>query len=255
MENHIISVRFNGKRSAIVPSKYYHDYKQVLRCEDIELPDTWELHIANNKSAAKAQVVLGNESGAEIPSSYFKSGEAIYCWIFLHDTEHDGETVYQIKIPINSRPEPDYEEPIDPEEESLITQAIAALNNAIERTAQDVISANSAKEDAEEAALNAEESMRGAIANAQSAANSASDAQTSSENAALSETTARGYSESAAQSAANAYESAERAEQAAATSGFMEFSIENGHIIYVRTSNVEVVFDLSEDGHIVIIGE
>lgn len=246
MENHIISVRFNGKRSAIVPSKYYHDYRQVLRCEDIELPDTWELHIANDKNAAKAQVVLGSANGAEIPSSYFKSGTAIYCWIFLHDTEYDGETVYQIKIPILNRPEPDYEEPIEPEEESLITQAIAALNTAIDTTRQAVIetseNAESAQEDADraETARDVAEGYVTTVNNAaERAETAASNAQTASENATLSASSARNSSESAAQSSASAHIDAEKAEEALRQirDPVLYINKSNGHLIYELTDS------------------
>lgn len=57
----------------------------------------------------------------------------------------------------------------------------------------------------------------------------------------------------AADRAAEAAVSADRAEQAAAQSGYMWFEQENGHIIYVRTENVDVDFEIS-DGRLILIG-
>lgn len=44
---------------------------------------------------------------------------------------------------------------------------------------------------------------------------------------------------------------ADRAEQAASESGYMEFEMVNGHLIYRRTSNVDVDFVL-RDGHLIV---
>lgn len=57
----------------------------------------------------------------------------------------------------------------------------------------------------------------------------------------------------AAASAQAAEESADRAEQAAAESGYMYFETENGHVIYYRTANVDVDFDI-ENGRLILNG-
>lgn len=56
----------------------------------------------------------------------------------------------------------------------------------------------------------------------------------------------------AEQAAGDAEASADRAEQAAANAGFMEFDIDNnGHLIYYRTNQVDVDFELS-DGRLIV---
>ena len=57
----------------------------------------------------------------------------------------------------------------------------------------------------------------------------------------------------AANSASNAEQSADRAEQIAATAGFMEMQMdEHGHLIYIRTDQVDVDFEVDENGHLVM---
>ena len=138
MANHIIIAEFSpNKRTVIVPLKFYYDYGQILQFAGIDLPNTYEVHFANSKDESKATVVLGDENGVEIPSEYFKN-KVIYAWLYMHETNSDGETLYTVKIPLEQRPKPDYEEPYEPEQEALITQAIATLNDAIDKTAANV---------------------------------------------------------------------------------------------------------------------
>lgn len=61
------------------------------------------------------------------------------------------------------------------------------------------------------------------------------------------------YAGQAANSATSAEQSADRAEQSAATAGFMEMQMdEYGHLIYIRTDQVDVDFEMDENGHLVM---
>lgn len=145
-----------------------------------------------------------------------------------------------------------------PAQQTLIEQAIAALNEAVEQTGEDVattganvVAAQAAQQAAEaaqagaQAAQDAAESAAGRAEAAQAAAESAQtaseDAQAASEAA---ETAAQGY-------AASAYNDAERAEQAAANAGYIDMDIVEGDLIYTRTDQVDVDFALI-DGDLVM---
>ena len=66
-----------------------------------------------------------------MPYELFLTAKAIVCYIYLHDEVTDGRTVYTIKIPVKDRPKPSDVEPT-PVQQDIITQAIAALNNAVD---------------------------------------------------------------------------------------------------------------------------
>ena len=68
---------------------------------------------------------------------YFTSGKDIYVWVYLHAGNSDGETEYQVNIPIIKRASISDEEPTV-EEESIINQTIAALNAAITESREGV---------------------------------------------------------------------------------------------------------------------
>ena len=261
----IVTAYLGKGKSTTTAERYQWDYGQVLRIEGINLPYSFQTHFSNQPMVGTAKTFIGTDDAVEIPDEYLITGKTIYAWIFLHDSETDGETVYTITIPVIPRPQPVDEEPT-PVQQSEINQLINALNNGVERaeTAADSAeasatasqasadesagSATTAAQKAEEAATsagNAVQSAQAAAASATAAAGSASDASQSAQAAAASATAAQ-------DSADDAAESADRAEQAAGQSGYMFFYIdENGHLIYQRTDNVDVDFYLS-DGHLYV---
>ena len=105
---------------------------------------------------------------------------------------------------------------------------------------QTVIDDAEAARDAAQAAQAAAETAQGAAETARAGAEAAQAAAASSEtNAAASEAAAAGYADAAETSA-------DRAEQAAANAGYMDVYIDdNGHLIYERTDQVDVDFDLT----------
>jgi len=249
----IVTATFgSGCTSVTTENLYQYDYGQILKFEGIELPDAFEVHFSNSSRAedtAKTQIGTTTEDGVStvsIPDEYLTTGKYIYAFIYLHSAENDGETEYMVTIPVRKRPSIN-PEPVTPEEQSVITQAIAALQSAVEKT-EDL--SDQAQESADTASQKAEEASQSAI----EAEQSASSALESATNAGISETLASEAAESAEQfetsaqaAAESAYQDAERAEQAAANAGYMFFYIdENGDLIYQRTSNTQVDFYLSE---------
>lgn len=234
----------------IVAARHQWDYGQALSITGIDLPDVFEAHFAS-MGDTKTVPMIGHDGIVGVPSQLFKVAKAIVCYIYLHDDTTDGRTVYTIKIPVKERPKPSDVEPT-PVQQDIITQAIAALNDAVDQTGQDVIDADASAQAAQDAQT-AAESARDAAQASETAASqseinaaaSASSASQSAESAQASESSARTFATSAAQDA-------DRAEQAAGQSGYMFFHIDsNGDLIYERTSNVDVDFRLL-DGDLIL---
>ena len=156
-----------GSRSCITEQAYQYDYGQILLIKGVELPSTYEVHFSNSENG-KAKTAIGGENGVLIPDEYFTTGDDIFAWVFLHDSEDDGETMYKVRIPVADRAEPS-DEPPTPEEQSAITQAIAALNSAVETTSADVVAAEYSAQQAGESAQAAEQSAQSAHASAETA--------------------------------------------------------------------------------------
>ena len=134
MALNIITAKFcSGSNQTWTKEVWQYDYGQVLLIEDVELPEAYEVHFSNMPIKGTAKPQIGNADGVTIPDEYFESGEPIYAWLFLHQGENDGETEKMITIPVKKRSKVVNEQPT-PVEQSAITQAIAALNIAVEKS-------------------------------------------------------------------------------------------------------------------------
>lgn len=143
MSNIVTAVFAAGSCGAVTSPLFQWDYGQVLQFQGLELPDTYEVHFANAPHG-DATTAIGDESGVPIPDIYLTTGQPVYAWIYVHTGADDGETVYQVTIPVIQRPKPGDGEP-SPVEQSVITQAIAALNAGVTRAET---AAESAEDDA-----------------------------------------------------------------------------------------------------------
>lgn len=252
METKIIKVVFGGRKYTTTAKRTRTDYGQMFEFVDINLPDTFEVIFSNsNTSAGTGKKMIGSNQRCLIPDEYLQTGQTIYAWILLHDTEDDGRHMYSIKSPVDDMPDTSPEEPT-PVEQSVISQAITALNSAVTTTTQKAQEASESADRAEQAAEGAEGYAERAES-AQQAAESARDAaRASAASASQSAESAQASESSARTSATSAAQDADRAEQAAGQSGYMFFHIDsNGDLIYERTSNVDVDFRLV-DGDLIL---
>ena len=128
--NNITKAVFNNTRSIVTPFLWQYDYGQILQIEGIELPETYEVHFSNQAEAGTATTSLGSSAGVEIPDVYLQTGKPVYAFIYLHEGEDDGETEYKITIPVKARPQVSNVAPT-PVQQDVITQTIAALNEAV----------------------------------------------------------------------------------------------------------------------------
>ena len=197
-----------GKAAKTIPL-YQYDYGQKLIIKGVELPEYYEVHFSNQQHG-EAVTVLGDSTGVLIPDSLVATGESIYVWLYLHDTSYDGETEYMGVIPVIKRAQPTDVTPT-PEEQSIITEVIAALNNMQDDMSDQVNEAKVAKEAAEDAqagAEAAESAVEGYASAAATAKEAAETAQTAAE-------TAQAAAESASAAATTAYNNADSARASA----------------------------------------
>ena len=130
MDN-IVVATFTDSRYVYTRNLWQYDYGQYLKIEGLQLPETVEVHFSNSPYR-KAKTQLATNGLVAIPDEYLTHHGFVFAWIFLHATPYDGETEYQIRIPVEIRARPT-DDPPTPEQQSAITEAIAALNDGVER--------------------------------------------------------------------------------------------------------------------------
>ena len=127
----IIAAFNNGETRTYTKSAHQFDKGQKLIVTGIAFPDTFEIHMSNQREGGMAYSCKGNAEGILIPDALFVSGDYIYAWLYatatdgsgsargyddwdddesIHEVEvgtgviHEGETVYEIIIPVVRRP-------------------------------------------------------------------------------------------------------------------------------------------------------
>lgn len=146
-ENRIIPVLYAHRGRFRTRPVYQYDYGQALRLEGFHsLPSAFEMHYGAPGSE-EAITQIGMDGIVPVPDSLLQQSGPVTAWLYLHDTGYDGETRYEIEIPVRPRPSVE-DEGIDPDREDTIAQALLVLNEAIRRT-------ETAAERAEQAADNA----------------------------------------------------------------------------------------------------
>ena len=135
--SNIVKARFCGesKRQLTTEPLYQYDYGQILDVSVIDgLPTSFEVHFCN-KGDDDAPASIGLNNRVEIPDAFLETGKYIYAYIYLHDTENDGETEYKISIPVSTRQTVSHDTPT-PVQQDEITQLMAALTAGVEAAEQ-----------------------------------------------------------------------------------------------------------------------
>ena len=133
-----------SKRVTAEPLAQY-DYGQTLVIAGLPLPSSFEAHFSNSQFDGGAKSQVGSNSQVVIPDEYLVSGEPIYVFIVLHQSEQDGETEYRITVPVEKRPRPTHQK-LTQIQQSEAEQILAALNTAVERTEALAAEAEDAKD-------------------------------------------------------------------------------------------------------------
>lgn len=149
----VIHAPVGGGRYTVTAPIVKEDYGLYLKIEGLELPSTYDVDFSNSENNGTSVTMIGNADGVLIPRQFISSGKDVFAFLY-HVGVDFGRTVYKFRIPNKLRPDRTNEEPT-PTQQSVIDQAIAALNEAVEQTAQDKadadVSAQNASADAERA--------------------------------------------------------------------------------------------------------
>lgn len=129
MVDNILRVTF-GKETRIKSKPLYqYDYGQKIKFIDLTLPAAYEVHFSN-RERGNATIVLATSNEVAIPDALLQTGLNIFAWVFLHTGVDDGETEYEVTIPVIRRAAALDEEPTEGQA-STWDDAIAALNSAV----------------------------------------------------------------------------------------------------------------------------
>jgi len=214
MSNIITATFENGCVTTITREVWQWDYGQILQFPDLGLPESYEVHFGNTV-VGLAPIQIGNADGVQIPDILLAQPEAITAWVFLHVGDSDGETRYQVTIPVIPRAKP-FTGDVPPVQQSAITQAISLLNGAVDDAEESAAAASQSATDAAGSASSATASALQANRSATQASSAATGAAGSASIAGQQASIAMSKAEQAANSASQAANSAESAAESAA---------------------------------------
>ena len=245
----VIRAVVGGGRYTTTAPIMKEDHGIYLKIEGLELPETYEIDFSNSRKEGTSVTMIGNADGVLIPTQFIKTGKDVFAFLYHVGADY-GKTVYTFCIPNHVRPDRTDDTP-EPEQRSVIDQAISALNTAVAQTAQDVLDADASATSASASATSAAQSASQSAESASRASASATSAAQSAQQASASASAANSAATSASASASSAATSADRAEQAAAQSGYLWFYIEDGKLYMDRTENTHVDFYM-QDGKLYV---
>lgn len=130
MRDNVVTAVYNGTGRCKTASLYQWDYGQRLQIKNVDLPSAYEVQFSDSFHG-NAITQIGNADGVSIPDILLVTGKTIYAWLYIHDSESDGSTELMIVMPVIARAKPHNAEPT-PVQQDAITEAIAALNQAVE---------------------------------------------------------------------------------------------------------------------------
>lgn len=235
----ILTVKKTVRNKYRTTRVWQYDKGHVLEFEGFDLPQAFEVHFSNEYEGT-ATTHIGENNQIAIPDVYLETAPVIYAWIYLRESEDVALTKFEIEIPVKARAEISDEEPT-PEEESVVAEAIVALNHAVEQTAaseeeatrqataaeESAQAAQTAKEAAEQSADDAAESARTADQKAKDAAQSAEDLSQAVSTATGAADTATQKARVATEKAGEAAGSADAAEQSAQEAARQATAVQN----------------------------
>ena len=119
----------NCNTATASPSLAQWDVGQILKIEGVDLPSAYQVEFSTVYTR-NAIPKIGNAAGVAIPNELLQRSAPITAYIVLHEGENDRETEYWITIHITPRTPPETITP-DPEEQSVIDETIAALQDGV----------------------------------------------------------------------------------------------------------------------------
>lgn len=119
----------NCNTATASPSLAQWDTEQVLQISGIDLPDSYKVEFSTVYTR-NAIPEIGDASGVAIPNVLLQRSAPITAYVVLYGENGGRNREYWITIYITPGQPPETTDP-DPEQEDIIDQAIAALNNGV----------------------------------------------------------------------------------------------------------------------------
>ncbi|MBQ1340885.1 MAG: hypothetical protein IIY33_00240 [Erysipelotrichaceae bacterium] len=88
----IIAAFKHGQTKAYTRNAHQFDKGQKLIMTGIALPESFEVHMSNEKEGGLAYSCKGNAEGVYIPDALFVSGEYVYVWLYDISKDHEGSS-------------------------------------------------------------------------------------------------------------------------------------------------------------------
>ena len=118
-----------------------YDYGQILRIHGLDLPPAVEIQFSYREKGGTTENRIGTTKDGitevQIPDKMLKNNgttQDYAIWVFVYVTdETSGNTVYRIKLYVDSRPAPGGEIGEDPDEPHILDEAVNAVNAAADR--------------------------------------------------------------------------------------------------------------------------
>lgn len=144
----------NCNTATASPSLAQWDKGQVLQISGVDLPDAYQVEFSTVYTR-NAIPVIGNASGVQVPNELLQRSAPITACVVLHSTANSRDTEYWVTIHITPRKPPETITP-DPEQQDVIDQAIAALQDGTARAEAAATAAAGSATAADGSAENAE---------------------------------------------------------------------------------------------------
>lgn len=167
-----------------------YDYGQILWIHGLDLPPAVEIQFSYREKGGVTENRIGTTKDGvtevQIPDAMLKNNgttQDYAIWVFVYVTDAtSGNTVYRIKLYVDSRPAPG-ETGEDPDEPHLLDEAVNAVNAAAERAETAEAEARSAADSATAAAESARKSAEAVAQEKNTAISAIQNRQTAAEKA------------------------------------------------------------------------
>ena len=124
----IIEITPQGQSFVLADAVYQYSRGMILKINDPSLPTIYRVEIANEITGT-ADGHLATDGKTLIPLKFFIPGKWIHCWIVPADAESAVPALH-IVIPVSIKARY-VEQELDPEEQSMVDELIAALDAAL----------------------------------------------------------------------------------------------------------------------------
>lgn len=168
-----------------------YNYGQILRIHGLDLPPAVEIQFSYREKGGVTENRIGTTKDGvtevQIPDKMLKNNgttQDYAIWVFVYVTDAtSGNTVYRIKLYVDSRPAPGSEISEDPDESHILDKAVNAVNAAAERAETAEAEARSAADSATAAAESARKSAEAVAQEKNTAISAIQDQQAAAEKA------------------------------------------------------------------------